>query len=759
VSRTLMLHRAAVRRQLPGIDVSVLEVPEDGSGAILESLRNSGLFEFVERDYYARTAAVPNDPSYPSQWYLPVIQLPQAWDVTTGSSSVVAAVIDSGVDSSHPDLASKLVPGWNFLSNSADTRDVLGHGTAVAGVLAAASNNGTGVAGVTWGGMVMPLAVVDASDFASYSNIAAAIQYAADHGARIINISIGGANSSAALQSAVDYAWSKGAVIFASAMNASANTPYYPAACNHVLAIGATDSSDSLASFSNYGNWIALAAPGANILAPVMGGGYGYWYGTSFASPIAAGVAALALSANPALTNSALVSVLEQNADDLGAAGFDPSFGWGRVNAYKTALAARQGPIAVTVTPAAVTLGPSQAAQFTAAVTGSSATVAWSLSPAVGTISATGRYTAPAVLSSSQTVTVTAAVPGAGATAKITLAAPPPIPPAPPAPARPIRINAGGPAYVDFQGQTWSADTGFSGGAAVSTGRPIANTQTAPLYKAARTGQFSYQVAVPSGAYTVNLKFAEIVQNRVGQRAFNVAINGAPALANFDIVAAAGGAFTAVDKTFPVNVTNGLLAVAFSNGKAGAPLVSAIEILAGTAAPSFAVMRVNSGGPDYTDGSGLVWRADSGFSGGNLWSTSAAISNTTAPALYQTQRWGEFQYQFAVPNGSYLVTLKFSETSQLGIGQRRFNVAINGAPALTNFDIFAQAGGGFIPLDKTFPVSVSNGQIAIVFTAGSVNWPEVNGIQIAAGGGTPGPGGTPLRTQGGVRTAPAERTR
>lgn len=342
LDRTLKLHRAVVRKHWPGIALTVLDVPEASSQAILQSLERTGLFEYVERDQYAHTADTPNDPAFVSQWHLSKLQGPQAWTFTTGSPSVVVAVIDTGVNATHPDLASQLVPGWNFVDSNADTADLLGHGTAVAGAIAAASNNGIGVAGVSWQSRIMPLAVVDDHDFAAYSHIAEAIRYAADHGIRLINISIGGAGRSATLQSAVDYAWSKGAILFAPAMNNGTATPYYPAACDHVMAVSATDSNDHLAGFSNYGDWIAIAAPGTNILTTTNGGGYGFSFGTSFAAPIVAGVAALSLAINPALTNTQLVSLLEQSADDLGAPGYDTSFGWGRVNAFHAVAAARQ---------------------------------------------------------------------------------------------------------------------------------------------------------------------------------------------------------------------------------------------------------------------------------------------------------------------------------------------------------------------------------------------------------------------------------
>jgi thermitase len=338
-SRTLAVHRAKIRRDLRGLSAVAIEVPEQSAGAALESLRRSGSFDYVEPDYYAHTAADPDDPSYASQWHLRRIGGPLAWNLSTGSGSVVVAIVDSGVYPHHPDLAPKLVPGWNFVKENADTADVLGHGTAVAGTVAAATNNGLGVAGVTWASRIMPLVAVDAQDYSAYSDIAAAIQYAADQGVRVINVSLGGVNSSKTLQKAVDYAWSKGALVFASAMNEGISAPHYPAACAHAVAVGATDANDRLASFSNYGSWITLAAPGTGILSTANGGGYSFWNGTSFASPIAAGVAALVLSANPRLTNEEVLSILKNTAERAGTEP-DAYLGWGRVNAYRAVLAA-----------------------------------------------------------------------------------------------------------------------------------------------------------------------------------------------------------------------------------------------------------------------------------------------------------------------------------------------------------------------------------------------------------------------------------
>ncbi|HCC59315.1 MAG TPA: alkaline serine protease [Solibacterales bacterium] len=342
--KTLAAHGLVSHRSIASLGVTVLEGPERTLDSAAAALLRSGQFTFVERDGVAHGGGVPNDPDFPSQWHLATVQAANAWDVTSGSAGVTIAMIDSGVDGTHPDLATKLVPGWSFLTGTSNTSDVLGHGTATAGTAAAATNNGIGVAGLAANNTIMPLVVLNSSDYASYSDIASAITYAADHGVRIINISIGGSSASSTLQSAVDYAWNKGAVIFASAMNNSSSTPYYPAACNNVVAVSATEPNDTLATFSNYGTWIDLAAPGDNILTTNNGGGYGTWWGTSFASPIAAATAALVLSVNPSLTASGLVSLLEQNSDDIGDPGYDQYFGWGRINAYRAVSAAGVAP-------------------------------------------------------------------------------------------------------------------------------------------------------------------------------------------------------------------------------------------------------------------------------------------------------------------------------------------------------------------------------------------------------------------------------
>jgi hypothetical protein len=292
-----------------------------------------------------------------------------------------------------------------------------------------------------------------------------------------------------------------------------------------------------------------------------------------------------------------------------------------------------------------------------------------------------------------------------------------------------ILVNAGGSAYTDALGQVWSADTSYTGGYPWSTPSLIRNATSQPLYQTSRFGSaFQYQFTVPNGSYTVTLKFAEPYFLLAGLRIFNVSINGTQVLTNFDTILQAGGALTAVDKSFPVTVTSGTITIAFAAVLDNA-IVSAIQIVPSTA-PTFTPICVDSGGAAYTDSTGQVWSADTGYTGGYPWFTPATVRNTTEPALYQTVRFGSsFQYLFNVPNGSYTVTLKFAEPFFLSSGSRVFNVAINGNSVLSNFDIVTHAGGSFTAYDQSFPVTVTGGQILIQFTS-VVEYALVNAIKI-----------------------------
>lgn len=366
----LNAHGAVSRFTLRHLNVRVVNVSEQNADAVLAALRNDPDIEFAERDYIAQAAFVPNDPYVGDEWHLAKIQAFQAWQATTGSSNVVVAILDSGANMNQPDLAGRLLPGYDFVNGTASVTDDFGHGTAVCGTVAADGNNGLGVAGVAYGCSVMPVKVMDSSGFAAYSTIASGIKFAVDNGARVINLSIAGSDASATLQQAIDYAWSNNVVVVAAAGNAATNTPMYPAACNHVLGVSATAADDSLAYFSSYGSYVQISAPGTMIWTTQSDTNhpYGAWQGTSFASPVVAGVAALVISANPTLSNDQVVSLLEQSADDLGAPGYDPYFGYGRVDALRAVGLASAAPGAVVSmpqeTPAVVLSSPASNSQF-----------------------------------------------------------------------------------------------------------------------------------------------------------------------------------------------------------------------------------------------------------------------------------------------------------------------------------------------------------------------------------------------------------
>ena len=352
-------HGGREREVITKLNVRLVTVAEASAEALLTQLRADPQIEFAERDYLAEAAFSPNDPQVlnGNEWHLAKIQAPEAWNSTAGGSNTIVAVLDSGVNAAHPDLLSRLVQGYDFVWGDPDPSDDFGHGTAVSGLIAAAGNNGIGVAGVAFNARVMPIKVMNSSGFAAYSAIAQGIRFAVDRGAQVINISITGTSASATLQDAINYAWNSNVVVVAAAGNNASNIPLYPAMCSNVVAVSASLADDSLAGFSSYGRHIALAAPGNAIWSTTRDliTGYSAWSGTSFASPVVAGVAALIVTARPALSSRQIVSILEQTADDVGEPGFDPLFGYGRVNAARAIDATQHGnfssPVASVVSP------------------------------------------------------------------------------------------------------------------------------------------------------------------------------------------------------------------------------------------------------------------------------------------------------------------------------------------------------------------------------------------------------------------------
>jgi subtilisin family serine protease len=310
------------------VGMHVVKVSPSRTQRALASLRSEPSVLAVEQDVLISTLdTVPNDALWSTQWGWRLIGAPRAWDATKGVSSVVVAVLDTGVNAGHPDLAGATVPGRDLVNDDADPADDEGHGTAVAGVIAARTNNREGQAGMCWACSVMPVKVLDSSGSGKTSTIAAGIVWATDRGARVINMSLGGAGGSMALQAAVDYAVNKGIVLVAAAGNSGADMPFYPAAYGGVISVGGTTSSDTRYSWSNYGSWVLLTAPGCNT-APDYSGGYIEFCGTSSATPVVAGIAALALSLTAATTTAQVAQALEQTATPLAGVAR-----YGRVNA------------------------------------------------------------------------------------------------------------------------------------------------------------------------------------------------------------------------------------------------------------------------------------------------------------------------------------------------------------------------------------------------------------------------------------------
>ena len=340
--------------RIGGTRVHIVNVPPGNEEAAVRRLQADPAVKFAEVDRLISAAGTANDPYYTSEWHLPDIGAPTAWDYATGSG-VTIAILDTGVDGTHPDLVSQMVPGWNFYNNSSNTADSNGHGTAVAGTTAAATNNAAGVASVAGGARIMPVVIADPNAWAYWSTVAQGITWAADHGARVASLSYQGASASSTIQSAASYLRSKGGVLFVAAGNTGAIDNTAPTSL--MMVVSAIQQGDTLASFSTYGSFVDISAPGNNIISTAMGGGYWNCWGTSFATPIVAATAALILSERPDFTPSQVDATLESTAKDLGAPGYDVYYGYGNVNA----AAALQYAASVPLAPAPDTMAPTVA--------------------------------------------------------------------------------------------------------------------------------------------------------------------------------------------------------------------------------------------------------------------------------------------------------------------------------------------------------------------------------------------------------------
>ncbi len=357
--------QATVVEEFPELDVWVLSISPEQLPYLLAALQAHPQVVYAEPNYLARASSQPDDPGLREQEYLENIQAQEAWNITTGSQDVMVAIIDTGIDAQHPELSGKIWinqgemgadsqgndkrsnhvdddqdgyiddwQGWNAKDNDGDITDKSGHGTHVAGIIAASTNNQSGIAGVSWGALIMPVKALDNAGNGSYSQVAKAIVFAAKHGAQVINISLGGASPSELLRAAVDYASGHGSLLVAAAGDTGKNFASYPAAYEPVIAVGATNLKNQHARFSSVGEMIDLVAPGVKIYSTAAGGKYTRRSGTSTAAAQVSGVAALLASLEAFNSPASIRQALLSTAADLGSPGRDSVFGDGLVQAY-----------------------------------------------------------------------------------------------------------------------------------------------------------------------------------------------------------------------------------------------------------------------------------------------------------------------------------------------------------------------------------------------------------------------------------------
>lgn len=325
-----------------------VEVEPGREAETIARLLARGDVEFATPNHLITAMGDPNDPFFSFQWSLKQfgdvdIDATDAWDTYAGGSNITIAIIDSGVDLDHPDLQASIVPGYDFVNDDSVPDDDNGHGTHVAGIAAAVGNNGVGIAGISWRAGIMPLKILNAGGSGNTFDLSDAVHYAVDNGARVINLSVGAQGTKwpcnwPEVDAAFNYAVSHGVLLVVAAGNGGQSNVNCPGAYDQVMAVGSTDSGDERSSFSNYGPRLDIAAPGSFIYSTVPGG-YGYNSGTSMATPHVAGLAALLWSLAPSLTDSQIRDLIQNTAEDLGSAGWDQFFGYGRIDAGRAMAA------------------------------------------------------------------------------------------------------------------------------------------------------------------------------------------------------------------------------------------------------------------------------------------------------------------------------------------------------------------------------------------------------------------------------------
>ncbi|QNU03860.1 S8 family serine peptidase [Peribacillus butanolivorans] len=319
--------------------IETVDVPKgETTDNLIEELEDQKNVEYAEPNYLFKKMESPNDPAYIDQWHHKTLGTQAAWTKTMGSKETVVAIIDDGIDRNHEDLKGKIDHPYDAVRNRKNIVPVGEHGTHIAGIIAGSANNDLGGTGVAPNIKIMPINVFK-GEYADTADIIEAIHYAVQQGADIINMSLGDTRYSEALNKAVQEAYSKGLLIVAAAGNegdmGKSVQRVYPAAFSHVISVAATDSKDKRTSYSNYHSTVDIAAPGDYILSTLPNNRYGWMSGTSMATPMVAGVAALIWSNEPKLTKYEVEYRLYDSAIDLGTKGKDIYYGNGRVNAKK----------------------------------------------------------------------------------------------------------------------------------------------------------------------------------------------------------------------------------------------------------------------------------------------------------------------------------------------------------------------------------------------------------------------------------------
>lgn len=334
----------------------ILKVPKGSVEKVIKTILDMPQVATATPNYIVQKQALTNDPSLEKEWGMFQIQAASstsksAWDKTSGKPEVKVAVLDTGIEKTHPDLEGKIIGEKNFTDNT-DLGDHDGHGTLVAGIIAATGNNLSGIAGVSYGTSILNVKVLNDEGIGTYADVIDGIIWATDNGAKVINLSLGGSSDMQLMEEAVNYAYNKGSLLVAAVGNNGTNSVMYPANYENVLSVSATDDADMKLITSNYGTSVKVAAPGDKIYSTYKNNSYSYASGTSMAAAFTSGVAALVWSTDTCATNSCVSNRIENTSDKVAETGKNWKFG--RINALKAVTDSSEGsPISIsdTVTP------------------------------------------------------------------------------------------------------------------------------------------------------------------------------------------------------------------------------------------------------------------------------------------------------------------------------------------------------------------------------------------------------------------------